>query len=119
MVDAYPPPPRRRKAPCDPARPPRYWAPEAWRLYCAVTDARQRLAYATADARLLDGVEKWLVLQGKGKPVPGPWWSLAVALTAQAWACLSDEPSRRLLAPWARPGAGPAPADVGFRPLGG
>ena len=104
----------------DPARPPRGWAPEAWRLRCAVVTARQALPYASADARLLDGVDKWLLWTGKGKPVPGPWWGLACALTAACHSCLADAGAVRLVAPWVQHGAVPS-GDAGpgaFRPLG-
>ena len=105
----------------DPLRPPRYWAPEAWRLRCAVYDAMTRLPYASADARLLDGLEKWLGWTGKGQPIPGPWWARACVLTAGVHQALADATSARLVAPWAGAGA-IAPADAGpgaFRPLGG
>jgi len=105
----------------DPERPPRHWAPEAWRLRCALYDAMTRLPYGTADARLLDGVDKWVGWTGKGKPVPGPWWALACALVAAMAPCLADATARRLVAPWGR-GEGVAGADAGpggFRPLGG
>lgn len=104
----------------DPARPPRHWAPEAWRLRCAIATARQSLPYATADARLLDGVEKWLLWTGKGKAVPGPWWALALALVAAMHPCLADAAAARLVAPWARETGVPG-GDAGpdaFRPLG-
>jgi hypothetical protein len=106
----------------DPARPPRHWAPEAWRLRCAVYDAMVRLPYASADARLLDGYEKWLGWRGKGQPVPGPWWALACALASAVWGGLEDTVSARLVAPWGRHGATVPGADAGpgeFRPLGG
>lgn len=100
---------------------PRHWAPEAWRLRCAVVTARQALPYASADARLLDGVDKWLLWTGRGKPVPGPWWALALRLVAAMTPCLADPGAGRLVAPWCH-GGGVAPADAGpgaFRPLGG
>lgn len=79
-----------------------------------------RLPYGTADARLLDGIDKWIGWTGKGQPIPGPWWALACALVAAAVPCLADATARRLVAPWGRR-EGPAPADAGpgeFRPLG-
>lgn len=103
----------------DPSRPPRYWAPEAWRLRCAVVAARQALPYHTADARLLDGVDKWLLWTGKGKPVPGPWWALACALARAMAPCLSDVGAGRLLAPWSQGDGVPGAEPDGFRPLGG
>lgn len=105
----------------DPTRVPRGWAPEAWRLRCAVVTARQALPYASADARLLDGVDKWLLWTGKGMPVPGPWWALALALVRAMGGCLASPDAARLVAPWAR-GEGVPSADAGpdqFRPLGG
>ena len=100
---------------------PRGWAPEAWRLRCAVVVARQSLPYHTADARLLDGVDKWLLWTGKGKPVPGPWWTVACGLVSAVYPALADATARALIAPWGRGAAGAAPADAGpggFRPLG-
>ncbi len=80
-----------------------------------------RLPYASADARLLDGFEKWLGWTGKGQPVPGPWWALACALASAVVPALADATAARLVAPWAGAGATPA-GDAGpgaFRPLGG
>lgn len=102
---------------CDPAKPPRYWAPEAWRLRCALLVARQRLPYHTADARLLDGVERWVLYTGKGKPVPGPWWALAVALASAAASALADADGRVLLAPWCQRGPTPSGETEAFKPL--
>lgn len=84
-------------------------------------DACARLPYASADARLLDGFEKWLGWRGKGQPVPGPQWALACALASAVGSALADPVAARLLAPWARREAvpsGDAPGDA-FRPLGG
>lgn len=103
----------------DPARPPRHWAPEAHRLRCAVYDAYTRLPYASADARLLDGVEKWLGWTGKGQPVPGPWWNTATHLVSAVHPALADATAKALVRPWCvEPGAAPAEPG-GFRPLGG
>jgi hypothetical protein len=88
-------------------------------MRCAVCIARQALPYASADARLLDGVDKWLLWTGKGKPVPGPWWALGCALTSAMAACLSDAGARRLVAPWVSGDGIPAAEPNGFRPLGG
>jgi len=80
-----------------------------------------RLPYASADARLLDGLEKWMGWTGKGQPVPGPWWALALRLVAAVVPALADPASALLVAPWARDG-GSGQADAGpgeFRPLGG
>lgn len=80
-----------------------------------------RLPYASADARLLDGFEKWLGWTGKGQAVPGPWWGLATRLATAVRDALADADGRNLVAPWCLsegqgvPGADPA----GFRPLGG
>ncbi len=91
-------------------------------MRCAVCIARQALPYASADARLLDGVDKWLLWTGKGHSVPGPWWALALALVTAMVPCLADPASARLLAPWCQregitPGADAGPGQ--FRPLGG
>lgn len=78
-----------------------------------------RLPYASADARLLDGVHKWVGWTGKGQPVPGPWWGVACRLTSAVAEALADADGRNLLAPWASVGPS-APAEPGgFRPLGG
>ncbi len=107
-------------ASCDPGRTPRGWAPEAWRLRCTVCIARQALPYASADARLLDGVDKWLLWTGRGKPVPGPWWALACALTSAMAPCLASSEAARLVAPWCHGGTVPSgDIETGFRPLGG
>lgn len=102
---------------CDPDKPPRYWHPEAWRLRCAMLAARERLPYHTADARLLDGIERWMLYTGKGQPVPGPWWTMAVALASACSAALSDAPARRLIAPWVRREAEGVPSVGGFAPI--
>lgn len=103
----------------DPARPPRHWAPEAWRLCCAVYAACSRLPYASADARLLDGFHKWMLWTGKGQPIPGPWWTRCCALAGALARCLADVDSASLVAPWCH-GEGAAPGEGGgFRPLGG
>src|SRR6476660_1320202 len=101
----------------DPDRPRRGWAPEAWRLRCALRAARERLPYATTDARLLDGVERWVLGTGLGRPVPGPWWALALALVTAAARCLADAASRRLVAPWVSGGATEPAAASAFKPL--
>lgn len=105
----------------DPERPPKYWAKEAWRMRVAFRDAVARLPFTTADARLLDGVAVWLAYTGKGQPVPGPWWTLACRVAAAAVACVKDRQTADYLAPWSEraPGAAPAEAGAGFRPLGG
>ncbi len=88
-------------------------------MRCAVWDAMTRLPYASADARLLDGFEKWLGWTGKGQPVPGPWWTVATGLVSAVYPALADATARALVRPWCA-GPGAAPADPsGFRPLGG
>jgi len=99
--------------------PPRGWAAPVWALRVALLTARARLPYATAGARLLDGVERWVRMSGRGRAASGPWWAHAVALTAAAAAAVDDPPTSAILAPWVGL-AVPAPvAGTGFRPLGG
>jgi hypothetical protein len=102
-----------------PTRVPKGWAPEVWRLRCALLAARERLPYASANARLLDGVERWVKLQGRGKAPAGPWWATCCALAkAAAWA--TDDPATQaILAPWAGLVDVAPVAGSGFRPLGG
>lgn len=117
VADAYVPP--RRRAGGDPARPPRYWAPEPWRLYCALVEARVRLPYATADARLIDGVAHYVVMTGKGRATPSPWWTEVCDLVAAMLKCVADDGAQRLLSPWRSRTPGAATAPGGFTPLGG
>lgn len=109
----------RRAGTCDPDRPRRGWAPEAWRLRCALRVARERIPYATADARLIDGVERWMLYTARGRPVPGPWWGRTCALVTAMRDCLEDHGGRLLVAPWCLgEGAVAAGAEPGgFRPL--
>lgn len=108
----------RRAGSQDPDRPRRGWAPEAWRLRCALRTAKDRMPYATADARLIDGVERWMLYTARGHAVPGPWWGRCCALVTAMAGCLVDREARALVAPWCLGGvsaaAGAAP---GFRPL--
>jgi hypothetical protein len=99
--------------------PPRGWAPDVWALRVALLTARSRLPYASANARLLDGVERWVRMGGRGRPASGPWWAWAVALTRAAAGACDDEPTRRILAPWAGLVVDHPVAGTGFRPLGG
>jgi len=119
----------------DPTRPPRGVDATAWRLRCALRDAVARLPYATAEARLLDGLERWVKLAlTPGQTAPGapalvstgPAWA-AVLYAVAASAALVSEDSRALLAPWLAlvpappraPGAGAAGAAADFHPLAG
>lgn len=97
-------------------KPPRGWSPEPWRLRMTLLYARQRFPYASASGRLLDGVERWTKLTGRGQIVGSAWWAHAVALVAVAASAVADEPTSRLLAPWV--GSGAATAGAGFRVVG-
>lgn len=100
-------------------RPPRGWDPGVWALRVALCTAVARLPYASANARLLDGVERWVRLGGRGRAAAGPWWGHAVALTAAAVAACDDPPTTALLAPWVGlAGVRPGAAASAFRPLG-
>jgi hypothetical protein len=99
--------------------PPRGWAPAVWALRVALLTARSRLPYASANARLLDGVERWVRMGGRGRPASGPWWAHAVALTRAVAGAVDDAPTRAILAPWAGLVVDHPVAGSGFRPLGG
>lgn len=100
------------------SKPPRGWAPEVWRLRTTLLAARERLPYATAVARLLDGVERYVRLEGRGRAAAGAWWAQVLDLVRAASA-LADAETRALLAPWAGLVRAPAVAGSGFRPVGG
>lgn len=119
--------------PVRPAGPrvPRGVHPKVHELATALLVARERLPYATAEARLLDGLQRWVKweasspAQGVALAPVGPRWAdLLVAVAAVARLC-SDE-TRGLLAPWstaaatATPGVGVSPsAGAGFATYGG
>lgn len=118
----------------DPSHPPRGVDTGAWALRCALREAVSRLPYAAAEARLLDGLERWVraALRGPGQAAPGatalvsagPAWA-AVLHAVAAVAALASDDTRGLLAPWlalvpAPPRSpGVAPPTAGFRPLAG
>lgn len=93
---------------------PRGVDPEVWRLSQTLLAARQRLPYATAEARLLDGVQRWVQLDarvpvdGVSLTPTGPRWAAVLALLAAVAPLVSDE-SRRMLAPWLGPATPGAP----------
>jgi hypothetical protein len=97
--------------------------PESWRLSEALLLARQRLPYATAEARLLDGVQRFVQLEcrapadGVSLTPVGPRWA-AVLRVVDAVAPLVSEDSRRLLAPWLGAGVAGVPGQgaVGVSP---
>lgn len=137
-VDAGPTGPDlgRVSAPPNPAGPrvPRGVNPAVFRLYLALAQARGRLAYATAEARLLDGLARYVRLEcgasSTGVPLTdvGPRWAeLLGAVAATARLCSAE--SQALLAPWTvlvggvGGGAAPAPgvsphAGIDFRAYG-
>ncbi len=109
-------------------RAPRGVHPEPWRLAEALLDARSRLPYATAEARLLDGLQRWVALEcrvpvgGVSLSPAGPRWAhVLAAVAAVVRLCSAD--TQALLAPWATSGpaapvAGVSPhAGVGFVPF--
>lgn len=114
-----------------PGRAPAGVHPEVWRLRLAVVAAREALPYATAEARLLDGLRWWLQAASSGRTAAdrrlgasGPAWAEALVLVS-AIAAVCSPATRTLLAPWvvrvAAAGA-PAPtpgAGLDFRPFGG
>lgn len=103
-------------------KPPRGVHPEVWRLSETLLAARSRLPYASAEARLLDGVQRWIrldltvPLDGVSLTPTGPRWSAVLALVAAA-ARLCSEDTRTMLAPWlAGSMAAPGQAAVGVSP---
>lgn len=102
-----PPDQRPAPAPPNPAGPrcPRGVHPEVHRLSTALLGARERLPYATAEARLLDGLQRWVRLEstspaaGVSLAPVGPRWA-AVLAAVRAVARLCSAESAGLLAPW-------------------
>jgi hypothetical protein len=103
---------------------PRHVDPQVWALVTALVQARESLPYESSEARLLDGVARWVRTAATGTTGPdgvvlrpeGPVWAAVLALVGSA-ARLCGEGSRRLLEPWAGlspagapPGAGVSPA---------
>lgn len=93
--------------------------PAVWALADALLVARERLPYATAEARLLDGLQRWVALEAKApgearlRAVGARWAALLAAVGAVAR--LASDEARALLAPWAEAGAG-APGAPGVSP---
>lgn len=109
-----------------PRRTPRGVHPETWRLSEALLAARSRLPYASAEARLLDGVQRFVQLDARA-PVDGvsltptgPRWAAVLRLLAAVAPLVSDG-SRAILAPWVGPTgpAAPGQAAVGVSPHAG
>lgn len=104
--------------------------PETWRLRCALITARDRVPFATAEARLLDGLCWFVKAAAKGATCDpaadgrrlapgGPGWAGAVAAVGAVARVCSAE-TQVLLAPWCGPaGAASGAAGVDFRPFGG
>jgi len=107
---------------------PRGVHPETWRLSETLLAARRRLPYASGEARLIDGVQRFVQLDarvpvdGVSLTPTGPRWAAVLRLLA-AIAPLVSEDSRRMLAPWLGPSAAlpgaPGQADVGVSPHAG
>lgn len=102
---------------------PRGVHPESWRLSETLLAARRRLPYASGEARLLDGVQRFVQLDirvpldGVSLVPAGARWAAVMRLLA-AVAPLVSADSRSMLAPWlgpVTPGA-PGQADVGVSP---
>lgn len=102
-----------------PTKRPRYVDPEVWALIVVLRQARDRLPFAAAEARLVDGVHRFVrteAVAGSGSTedavflrAEGPRWAAVLSLvTAVARVC--SEPTRRLLAPWCPGGVAPSPA---------
>lgn len=110
------------------ARPvPRGVHPDVWALSEALLAARRRLPYASGEARLLDGAQRFVQLDarvpvdGVSLTPTGPRWGAVLRLLAAIGPLVSDG-SRRMLAPWlggvAGPGV-PGQASVGVSPAAG
>jgi hypothetical protein len=107
---------------------PRGVHPETWRLAQTLLVARRRLPYASAEARLVDGLQRFVALDAK-VPVDGvsltpggPRWG-AVVTALQAIAALVSTDTRAMLAPWLPGGVAsvgaPAQGAVGVSPHAG
>jgi hypothetical protein len=85
----------------------------------ALLVARERLPYADAEARLLDGLQRWVALEAKAagegrlRAVGARWAAVVGAVSAVARLCSPE--AQTLLAPWAVAGAG-APGAPGVSP---
>jgi hypothetical protein len=89
--------------------------PETWRLRDVVLAARERLPFATAEARLLDGLRWFVEREARAvpalSPASGVRWAQTLALVSAVHDVCSPE-TQALLLPWSRAvtGHGPAPA---------
>lgn len=97
-------------------RPPKGWVAGVWELRITLLYARERLPWASPNARLLDGVERWVRMGGRGRQVGSGWWAHALALVGAAAAACDDAPTTALLAPWLGGVRPPAPAPAGPAP---
>jgi hypothetical protein len=105
---------------------PRGVHPETWRLASTLLVARQRLPYASAEARLIDGVQRFVQLDatspvdGVSLAPEGPRWRAVLAVLAAIAPLVSDD-SRRLFAPWIGVGVAGTPAQgaIGVSPHAG
>jgi hypothetical protein len=98
---------------------PKGWNPDVWALRMALLTARERLPYASANARLLDGVDRWVRLSGRGRPPAGPWWARTCVLVRAVAEALEDRHTAALLAPWSGlVVSSDVAAPNGFRPFG-
>lgn len=101
-----------------PDRPPRGWDGGVWALRVTLLRARERLPYASPEGRLLDGVERYVRMAGRGRPSSGPWWANTLAVV-KAVAGAVDPTTAAMLAPWSGLVVGGAvAAPVAFRPVG-
>lgn len=94
-------------------RVPRGVHPETWRLRHALLRAREARPYASADARLLDGVERYVRFEctspagGVSLAPVGPRWAAVLALVAATVRLLRDPAPD--LEEWSRVAGTPAP----------
>lgn len=92
---------------------PRGVHPEVWRLRSALLRAREARPYASADARLLDGVERYVRFEctspasGVALAPVGPRWAAVLDLVSAVTRVLADPAPD--LAEWARVAGSPAP----------
>jgi hypothetical protein len=68
--------------------------PIVWQLYNDLVAARKAVPYATATARIIDGIEKWVHYSGRHQPgdVSNPWFAHVLAMVWFARAAIVEQP---------------------------
>lgn len=99
---------------------PRGWHPDVWALQACLLVARCRLPYETGHARLVDGIQRWVKLTGKGQAPQGSWWAQTLALVEATVKAVDEPGTTQLLAPWCGRTVGKGVVSrTGFVPDGG